>query len=337
MMRFPARRMWLSAVLALGAPLARAQCPTVVLDGDFANWSSTVYTTFGGGSMSVVPSGGNPGAYLSAAVSAYNLFGVETTLFLTKTDLTWDPAVDGPINTVSLQIDHVNLPGSYQFFSVLVVQNGQNYTASPSAPGLSATSWTTASFGPFGSTSFFTSPPSGPGQPDFSPAGAPIQFGFAVTIYGIGSPFGGGGFSQSVRAYDNWQLTVSPGPAASVTTLGPGCGATSPALSSTSPAIGSTATISLSGGSPNTPGALFAGPLLSPPLSLGASCDVFLDPAVLVSPLATGAAGTWSAPLFIPPVGALCGQTAVLQGALFPTAGPLGFDLTGGVLLRVGS
>jgi hypothetical protein len=67
-------------------------------------------------------------------------------------------------------------------------------------------------------------------------------------------------------------------------------------------------------------------------------CNVFIDLATLVQwlPFATEAAGVWSTSFMLPNTPALIGAQVALQAALFPTAAPLGIDITNGLLETLG-
>jgi hypothetical protein len=54
-------------------------------------------------------------------------------------------------------------------------------------------------------------------------------------------------------------------------------------------------------------------------------------------PVVTNAAGSWTAGVAVPPVPTLAGLQGVLQVVLLGTQGPLGFDLSNGVVFVIGS
>jgi len=64
--------------------------------------------------------------------------------------------------------------------------------------------------------------------------------------------------------------------------------------------------------------------------------QVDLSSAIPFSPVMTNSTGTWSNAVLIPPNYNLVGVQAALQIALFATSGPLGFDLSNGLIVTVG-
>ena len=129
------------------------------------------------------------------------------------------------------------------------------------------------------------------------------------------------------------------GPVGSVLTIGSGCGAAgSPTLMAGAPRIGQPIGLLLTQGTPAATGFLFAGLVAPTPLALGSGCTVFVDLATATPllPVTAAANGTWTAAFGVPADPFLFGLQAALQVALFPTLGPLGLDLTNGVIATVG-
>lgn len=127
--------------------------------------------------------------------------------------------------------------------------------------------------------------------------------------------------------------------AGAVTSVGAGCGgAGTPAFSSNVPQIGHDVILSLSQGSPNKAGALFYSSVPSSALPLGGGCTVQLDLATFAEllPVATNSSGAWSLMVPLPSDPALAGLIQVMQIALFGTSGPLGFDLSNGLVATIG-
>ncbi len=136
-------------------------------------------------------------------------------------------------------------------------------------------------------------------------------------------------------------IVITGSPPATATPVGNGCGAGSiaPVLSVTPPVIGQAITFSIANGAPFAGGALFASTPPAGSIPLGAGCMIYLDLATyfpLFDPIATNASGAWSVGIVLPYDAGLFGFQVALQGALYPTAGPLGIDLTNGVLATVG-
>jgi hypothetical protein len=96
--------------------------------------------------------------------------------------------------------------------------------------------------------------------------------------------------------------------------------------------------LSLTQVTPNASGFLYYSAVPAAPIALGSGCIVQLD-AGTVSPLVpvtADAAGAWALSLAMPPDQSLVGVQAALQIALFGTAGPLGLDLSNGVIATIG-
>ena len=96
--------------------------------------------------------------------------------------------------------------------------------------------------------------------------------------------------------------------------------------------------LTLTSGSPNAAGFLYGGGVPVAPYPLGSGCEVQVDlpSAIPFFPVMTNSTGTWSQGLLIPPDPNLVGAQAALQIALFSTSGPLGFDLSNGLIVTVG-
>jgi hypothetical protein len=121
--------------------------------------------------------------------------------------------------------------------------------------------------------------------------------------------------------------------------VGTGCGGTgAPVFGCNAPRIGHNVFLTLTGGSPNAAGFLFGGGVPGAPYLLGSGCAVQVEPssAIPLAPVTTNGTGTWSMGLLFPPDESLVGIQAALQVALFPTSGPLGFDLSNGLIVTVG-
>jgi len=126
---------------------------------------------------------------------------------------------------------------------------------------------------------------------------------------------------------------------AAVVSAGTGCGgAGMPVFGCNAPRIGTNVLLTLTGGSPNAAGFVYGGGVPVAPYPLGSGCEVQLDPSSAISlvPVMTNSTGAWSMGLPIPSDSNLVGVQAALQVALFSTPGPLGFDLSNGLIVTVG-
>lgn len=136
-------------------------------------------------------------------------------------------------------------------------------------------------------------------------------------------------------------LGISYGaPIAAAVSVGVGCGAAPnvPVLSATPPTIGGPFLLSISNGTPNKAGALVFSAVAAGSIGIGGGCNVYLDlpTAAELFPIGTNATGSGSFPVSVPFVPAIAGASAALQAVLLATPGPLGFDLTNGVVVTIG-
>lgn len=121
--------------------------------------------------------------------------------------------------------------------------------------------------------------------------------------------------------------------------LGGGCGAAGagPVLAATAPVLGRATTFALSEATPGTAG--FLNLTLGPaaPVPIG-PCTAHVDPAAVVGTVAlvVGAGGRWALDVPVPASASLSGVHIAAQAVLHPTAGPLGVDVSDGILLTLG-
>jgi hypothetical protein len=124
-----------------------------------------------------------------------------------------------------------------------------------------------------------------------------------------------------------------------VVSVGTGCGgAGAPVFGSNPPQIGQNVFLTLATGTPNATGFVYGLGIPAAPYQLGYGCVAEIDPGTAISlfPVTTNSAGAWGMGLMIPPNHSLVGIQAALQVALFNTAGPLGFDLSNGLIVTIG-
>jgi len=204
----------ISLAVLVAAPIG-AQGLGSFSDGDFTGWTGTVssYNQFPGsccgvgstGSMTIIGSGGNPGAALemaNAVVTNAEMFNIG----LSPTAI-WNPQTQGAIDSVDLAIEFFPLGCVFagQGYSLAIEQAGAIYIARCGATLCPPSSWSPLSIIGKSSADFLlVLPSSAPAVPDFSTAGAPIKFGFAATN---SSCLGCVSFSTLFR-YDNWQVTL---------------------------------------------------------------------------------------------------------------------------------
>lgn len=186
---------------------------TVFVDENFvdADWSYQKIVDQTPGQTATVAAqqlltGGNPDAYRSTTHNwCDDGTGIQDIAVLHLRDgFVWDPAVDGPIDSLTLSYDVIFAPfgnPNAVGYHLAVAQNGHAYgrTAFATSP-----SWTNVSASGVDASDFvaFTS-----GAPplDFSASGAPMQFGYVTS--------NGTAFAQCVTTtsgIDNFTLTITP-------------------------------------------------------------------------------------------------------------------------------
>lgn len=181
-------------------------------DGTFTNaqWTTTVEVLNGGGSVNAfeVASGGNPTAFrrientLNSAIGT----GVSNTVygFHRFAGGVYDPATGGPILAINYAEDSQRIAGGVQACGLAVRQAGVIYYGlaflTPTAFGTWATTTQTGLL----AGQFDTLAP-GVQNPDFSVAGAPLEFGF---WRGNSTSVGGGG-GTTHGGIDNWTVTLT--------------------------------------------------------------------------------------------------------------------------------
>jgi hypothetical protein len=94
----------------------------------------------------------------------------------------------------------------------------------------------------------------------------------------------------------------------------------------------------LTQGTPNASGFLYHSGVPAAPLALGFGCSVEVDLAAVspLIPVTASLTGGWASAFPVPFDPNLVGVVVALQIALFGTAGPLGLDLSNGVIATVG-
>jgi len=198
----------MAIVAAFVASISVAQAGVLVSDGDFTSWSSfsfvtddpTVVTPGPGtstGSAVTVPTGGNPGAYLSLTET----FTTGDTIWTggIKTDYTYDPATQGALTSLGIKVDLRDPTfGATRATAWLLVvsQGGKRYYSVPFNAYTNSSILASFSENDLTSASFDTNPWAGnfgvkpDGQsPDFSSSGTPLEFGFMIgnRVVGFGT------------------------------------------------------------------------------------------------------------------------------------------------------
>ena len=186
-------------------------------DGDFppAAWTPMEIPGKHLGTTSIVsvttePTEGNPGAYRKTVLHLDTTDGQPAAIFLSHSlDVAlYDPSTDGEICEVRFFLDGTDkfdVDARRAGFTPFMLQDG-TYYAVPLANQLVVDSetwergsWTTGAFTRFDGD--------GPATPDFSAAGAPIQFGY---LTGNSRPGTAVGTGEPISAVDNFKVEVFP-------------------------------------------------------------------------------------------------------------------------------
>jgi hypothetical protein len=202
---------WLGIVLFLGLG---GVCPVgavTLVDGDFSNWSFIDISQSGhSAAFTRLTGGGNPDACVEGTTNS-GTDGNDAAAIELKNDLVWNPSANGAISNLSMSIDVESITGTGegQWLKCVASQGGNYFYASPWGFSTnSSTSWHSWTLGPYNATDYSKrSFPELDGDvnahPDFSAAGAPLQFGFII---------GNRMSNQYIQRYDNWSLTLTSVP-----------------------------------------------------------------------------------------------------------------------------
>lgn len=198
--------------LALAA-IGPASASTVTMqDGTFADaqWSTTFEILNGGGSVNAfqVAVGGNPTAFrrventLNSAIGT----GVTNTVygFHRFSGGVYDPATGGPILAITYAEDTQRISGGVQACGLAVRQGGVIYYGPAFLTPTAFGTWVTTTQTGLVASQFDALAP-GVQNPNFSLAGAPLEFGF---WRGNSTSIGGGG-GTTYGAIDNWTVTLT--------------------------------------------------------------------------------------------------------------------------------
>jgi len=259
----------IALLLAGGAPTARADTFSVS-DGVFdpANWDAQIFIVgIGGGEAywSRETTGGNPDEYIGVTLIPYpeSYVGV----LFHRLGVAFDPSVDGPIGSIDYAEDAILTEGEAEGMESwpLVFQDGMTFAAAPFM--VTETEWTTKSrlglraedFG-WLDENLVLHPET---NPDFSPNGTAIEFGFLRAIATETSIL-------RVAGIDNWSFAVHPTDA--IGYCGPGevnrgCGARADVLFLNGESGGETRRIEATTTTP------LAGTIIEPPANLGDGRD----------------------------------------------------------------
>jgi hypothetical protein len=198
------------AVLAALVPPAMAQT-TTFSDATFLNadWTITTEIINLGGTVTgtQVASGGTSGPYrrivntLNSAIG----FGFSNTVygFHARAGAAFDPITTGAITSIDYSESSIRLAAGQQACAIALRQGGVIYYGPGFLNPSTLNVWVPTTQTGLTATSFDAAAP-GVQNPDFSAAGAPIQFGFSRS----NSTSVGGGGSTLTGGIDDWVVTV---------------------------------------------------------------------------------------------------------------------------------
>jgi hypothetical protein len=200
------------AALAVAAALP-ARADVTIYDGTFApaDWSHAIlwsrpFAMLGPMSQSL--SGGNPGAYQAGQHTTNGSFAAiyDGHWYLPGT---YNPGTQGAITSIDVQYDYIDFsPGGTQN-GVYVLQGGRNFFRYVDSS--EHTAWTALSLAGLTGTDLQWQEATASGvnnaQPDFSAAGAPIQFGYYTFNWSLPQGF----LIQRSWGVDNFRIIVHNG------------------------------------------------------------------------------------------------------------------------------
>jgi hypothetical protein len=197
-------------LLASAGGWAAAQ-PIVLSEAEFGDWTRIVHLKDNGGSITGQATGaaGNPAPSLDVVTQmAPSAGSSQINAVFSGAGFEYAPGTQGAILAVSWSEAALNVDtfGQGQAHGLAVVQGGRAYRGGGVVTG-TATGWQSlGSTAPLVAGQFNALPFQGPGpdHPDFSGAGAPLQFGLGVVNGTAGTP---GGWMLHVRV-DNFEVTI---------------------------------------------------------------------------------------------------------------------------------
>jgi hypothetical protein len=208
------RRLFLSMLLLGSFPLPAAAL--TFSDGTFqdTDWSSLEILDSSGAatfSSSHQIAGGNPGEFRQT-VHSVPASGQSIIVDHVYSAGHYDPSTQGAIASIDFSSDLRFIGGSVGTsqvgYQLLLVQGGSHYNALSTGavalgPGAGAPGpWIAAAFSGLTQASFTRVFGSGPAQPDFSPGGADIQFGYLTQNTSIDTAI------TTTSGIDNWSVVV---------------------------------------------------------------------------------------------------------------------------------
>jgi hypothetical protein len=206
------RTLLLGAICALAVQAMTADAAIVTFtDSEFsdADWTTAIFRQDPGIAYSAkqVLSGGHPGSYLqfSGTYSGIVLPAIVLEAHWLNGAVI-DPTVDGAIQTLRYSADFGNITSNNNIleFYLALFQNGSIYGAGGWGLQDSPLTWYSLTDLSAPWFAFYRLTGTGPNNPDFSGAGAPIQFGFITGIYFTGT----GSTGSKVGGIDDFSVKI---------------------------------------------------------------------------------------------------------------------------------
>ncbi len=210
----PLRRAAFASIGLFVTTLAAASAQAQTLhfsDGDFWNedWTTMAELLNGGGTAggSQFNTGGDPLHYRRTPIQTFDAtgFGFSNSVFAFHARLgaTFDPAALGAITSIDYEESSLRLLNGQQSCGFALRQGGVVYYGPSFLNATTPSTWVTTTQLALTAANFDALAP-GVQHPDFSAAGAPIQFGF----FRANSTSVGGSGSTIIGAIDNWDVVV---------------------------------------------------------------------------------------------------------------------------------
>jgi hypothetical protein len=168
---------------------------TIITDGEFSTWTSTLVDPSPGGSFSnsVLLTGGNPGARYYATINGNS---DNLSVANIKGDYTNTAGISGPW---TLSVDYLQgQPGTTSIMGIaFVIQQGSNFWRSVDSAVVGTSTWQLKSLSGTFNPGSFQAFGSAPASPSFAP-GVSTKFGLLTYINGSPATYS--------SYFDNWKL-----------------------------------------------------------------------------------------------------------------------------------
>lgn len=229
--------------------------------GDFSNWTRSLFFDRASSSWRTLSADGNPPPCAEVSQTLSPVIGLTAVAVIALWDpaATWQPGLQGPIRSLTMQIDQrfdSGDPIQTQQVGVMVRQSSRTYVHMGSPVSIS-NSWTTVAVPAVQESDLVEIMVDGSlntsSHPDFTSGS--LTLGFAIRSAAISTP------RTVTHRYDNWQLTVTPRGVFTPIAVGCDCGNGRPTIGSAgTPGLGfANFAITANGAPPFAPAMLFVG------------------------------------------------------------------------------